>query len=236
MPSVLFGMEVIDLQEEDIEKMQRQENVMMRRMLRAPKYATIAGMRGEIGIGTMKSRVVRGRLQYLRRKMQGSNELIQNVIEGMRENNGGWWKRAAKYLEWAGMTWEQMRIAIEIEVKGKIAGKVEEEWEQEIQMKSTLWLYRQFKDEMREEDYEGGERSKVWYRARTNCMWLGDRSGEEKCQICGVETLENLEHFMLECRELEGERMGAIELQRPREENSTEIMGRFLFEERNVED
>ena len=62
LPSVLFAMEVMDLREEDIKKMQRQEDVVMRRMLRAPKYAAVAGIRGEIGMGMMKSRIVRARL------------------------------------------------------------------------------------------------------------------------------------------------------------------------------
>ena len=37
---------MIDLREEDIENMQREENVIMR-MLRAPKCAAVIGMRGE---------------------------------------------------------------------------------------------------------------------------------------------------------------------------------------------
>ena len=38
-------------------------------------------MRGGIGIGTMKSRVMRDTLQYLKRKIQGNNEFIKEVIE-----------------------------------------------------------------------------------------------------------------------------------------------------------
>ena len=151
LPSVLFAMEVIDLREEDIEKMQRQENLMMRRMLRAPKYATKVGMRGEIGMGTMKSRIVRGRMQYLRRKMQGNNELIKRVIRNMKMNNIGWWKRTQRYMEWANITWEQIIVMTEEEVRKKITERVEEEWRGELQEKSTMWLYRMYKDEMREE-------------------------------------------------------------------------------------
>ena len=234
LPSVLFAMEVIDLREEDIEKMQRQENAMMRRMLRAPKYATKVGMRGEIGIGTMKSRVVRGRIQYLRRKMQGNNELIKRVIVSMKERDIGWWRRTQRYLEWANMTWEQMEIVTEEEVRKIIALRVEEEWRAELQQKSTMWLYRMYKTEMKEEDYEGGEESVVWFRARTNCLWLGDRSGNEvRCAVCGETAVEDLEHFLLECVELEEERGRAIELQRPRTEEIEVIMGDFLFGEGN---
>ena len=38
----------------------------MRKIFRAPDYAPIIAMRGGIGLGTMKSRVMRDRLQYLK--------------------------------------------------------------------------------------------------------------------------------------------------------------------------
>ena len=43
----------------------------MRRMLGAPKGAAMAGMRGEIGLCTVKSKVARGRVKYMRRVLQG---------------------------------------------------------------------------------------------------------------------------------------------------------------------
>ena len=39
----------------------------MRRILRAPKWAAQAAIRGEIGISNMKLRIARSRLLYLRR-------------------------------------------------------------------------------------------------------------------------------------------------------------------------
>ena len=58
--------EVVDL----ILKEEYLENEATRMFLTAPDYAPIVAMRGEIRMGTMKSRVVMGRLQYQRRKMQ----------------------------------------------------------------------------------------------------------------------------------------------------------------------
>ena len=43
----------------------------MRKIFRAPDYAPIVAMRGGIGLGTMKSSVMRDRLQYLKRKKEG---------------------------------------------------------------------------------------------------------------------------------------------------------------------
>ena len=59
--------EVIDMKGEEIDKLQKAENTAMRRILKAPKWAAQAAIRGEIGISNMKSRISRSRLLYLRR-------------------------------------------------------------------------------------------------------------------------------------------------------------------------
>ena len=59
LPKVLFAAEAVNLKEEDVVKLQRAENGVLRRILKAPRYATLAGMRGEVGIGSMKGRIVR---------------------------------------------------------------------------------------------------------------------------------------------------------------------------------
>lgn len=149
------------MREEEIEKLQRQENVALRRILGAPRYASVAAMRGEVGIGTMKSRIVRGRLQYLRRKIQGDNELVKEVINGMRRRGQGWWRRTGKYMEWAGVEIGKLERMSGQELRRRVAGRVEREWREEVNERSTLWLYRMYKTEMREEDYEGGERDRI---------------------------------------------------------------------------
>ena len=158
LPSVLFGMEVVDFREEDIEKLQKQENAAMRRILRAPKYAAVAGIRGELGMGTMKSRIVRARLQYLRRKVQGDGRLMKQTIEDMRVNGRGWWRKTEKYLNWVGMDMGEVMGATGQEIKRRIAQRVELDWRREMEEKSTLWMYRRFRGEMEEEDYRGEER------------------------------------------------------------------------------
>ena len=85
---------------------------------------------------------------------------------------------------------------------------------------------------MSEEDYDGGEDCRLWFGARTNCLWLGDRQrGEERerCAVCQDQVVEDLQHFLLECRGVEEARAAAVELQRPRGENDVETMGEFLF-------
>ena len=107
-----------------------------------------------------------------------------------------------------------------------------------METKSTLFIYRNFKTEMREEDYQGGEDSALWLRARINCIrfrenqWREDL--RENCRLC-QEVPEDLTHFVLECSFLECDRREAVELQRPWRECRSDAVGQFLFGEENIE-
>ena len=89
----------------------------MRRMLGAPSRVAIAGMRGEIGMSTVRSRLARGRIQYIRRVEQGKNETLKRLMRGTREGRGSWMRESRKYMEWAGITDEEIGTLTRDEVK-----------------------------------------------------------------------------------------------------------------------
>ena len=233
LPRVLYGAEVVGLRSVDLDSMQRQENAAMRRMLGAGRGVAIAGMRGDIGIGTMRSRVARGRLQYMRRVEQGENEMLRKVMRIVKLRGGDWIKETRRCMTWAGIEEEELKTMSKEAVKIRVAESVHREWREEMEGKSSLKIYRRFKAEMREEDFRGGMESRVWFGARTRSLKLGCRRWNEEdegCRLCGAEK-EDDEHFLLECGRLEEIRGGSLELQRPRLEDVDEVMGRFLFGE-----
>ena len=150
----------------------------------------------------------------------------------MRVNGRGWWRKTEKYLNWVGMDMGEVMGATGQEIKRRIAQRVELDWRREMEEKSTLWMYRRFRGEMGEEDYRGGGEDRIWFRARTNCLWLGDRNRESymnRCDTCKKDVREDLLHFVLECERMEYLRVKAVELQRPRGEDGVGIVGDFLF-------
>lgn len=237
VPNILYGVETINMNENEIERIQRTENSAMRRVLKAPRYAPLAAIRGEIGITNMKTRICRGRIQYVRRVKQGNNTLLKTIMKESKEGRmSTWWRYTEKYMRWANIREEELENMTRNEVKTKIAKVAEEEWRRELEERSTLYIYRRFKMEMREEDYEGGERSLLWFRARSNCLSLGEDRWQrraEECRVCR-ETGEDIEHFILDCMPLEEQRKSSIVLQRPRLESRLEVMGEFLFGEGNA--
>ena len=85
-----------------------------------------------------------------------------------------------------------------------------------------------------EDSYDGRPDSVVWFRARTNCLTLGDRNrrigGDIGCFMCGGE-LDDLKHFILECDSLDRIRKKLTRLQRPRVEDWRETLEEFLYGE-----
>ena len=217
LPSTLYGGNIVVWREGEIGKLQVAENEVLRKMVGAPGYAALAGVRGEIGIGTMKARIVRGRLQYIRAILQGGRKLINKVWDEMELGRGKFMESTRKYCSWVGIEVEELRRISRNELKGLIAEVQDRIWKEELGRKVTLELYRTYKTEMEQEDsYDGRPDSTIWFRARTNCLRLGDRNrhlgGEVSCFMCREGT-EDLEHFILDCMELEGIRTRLTRLQ-----------------------
>ena len=116
------------------------------------------------------------------------------------------------------------------------------QWKQELETKTTLHIYNNFKEAIKEEEvYDNCEASIILYRAWANCLPLYDQrqhTGEDMTRrVCSQENMmETLEHFILECPALTEERNKATKLQQPYQEDRARIIGKFLFEKCNMEE
>ena len=116
------------------------------------------------------------------------------------------------------------------------------EWKRSMDEKSTLYIYRIYKDGAREENiYRNDGPSVSLYRARANVMGLNDFNRHQReeirretlCGICGEE-VEDLSHFMLRCKGLEERDEEMVE--RMRGVDEIETLGRLLFTGGHVRD
>ena len=233
IPATLYGGNVVIWREREIEQLQVIENEVLRRMVGAPSYVAMVGVRGEIGIGTMKGRIVRGRLQYIRAIVQGEGKLLRKTWEEASVGRGQMLEITQKYCRWVGIEIEELREISKEELNRRIGIVQDRLWEEELGRKTTLELYRTWKTEMGQEDsYDGRPDSTIWFRARTNCLTLGDRNrhmgGDTSCFMCGGE-MEDLKHFILDCDALNRTREKLTRLQRPRLEDWTRTLGEFLY-------
>ena len=106
--------------------------------------------------------------------------------------------------------------------------------------KSLVGMYKRFKKKVKEEKiYDNRRESEILFQARANCLALNNRyrhiagrEGETVCDLCrnGV---EDLEHLMLKCKELEGKRNREI-IEEGRREDKEEWMGNILWESEDM--
>ena len=71
-------------------------------------------------------------------------------------------------------------------------------------MKTSLQIYKQFKNDFDEEEiYDNRPSSTILYKARTNTLQLNDRNRHTNkkihCLVCDTDDKEDIYHFMLHC-------------------------------------
>ena len=116
------------------------------------------------------------------------------------------------------------------ELNKHIASWDSEKWKEEVKGKTSLDIYRRWKQKVKEEDvYDNTTVS-----ARTNMLPLNTRKRfikeSTKCDLCQGEN-EDLRHFLLECTGLSDIRKRNLALQQPYNEDEDEVIMMFLFEE-----
>ena len=125
------------------------------------------------------------------------------------------------------------------QIKGIIDDWDTNEWRRKMVTKKTLSLYRTRKRKIEEETwFYNAKKCNIMMKARSDTLRIGWRefgTEEEKiCKLCKKEE-ETLEHFIMDCDELQECRKKFIELQRPSIENKKDIMAKVLMME-GVED
>ena len=143
--------------------------------------------------------------------MGGNNELVKvihwNVIEINRNKQGNRLKRDLKELK---MDLKDLQEMSKAEIRNRVREVDKEEWQVELENLKSLKVYRDDKKDIKEEGiYENSEASKHFFKARTNSLELNSRThflrnGNRLCDLCEEE--ETLEHFLLNCEQLETKR------------------------------
>ena len=240
LPAILYGTAVINITETEVKRLQQIENGVGRKILGAPKYAAVATLRGEIGMSEMRTRIAEARLRYAKGIEEGKNELLQKILRKIKGDiSNKWMRETMKCMEEIGVSERTFWRMKKNEIKSKAREMDSRRWREEIQKKTSLAIYAEQKKEIKEEGiYDNRPSSIIMYRARTNCLKLNDRNrhqgGEIECKLCGT-NIENLEHFLLDCKELSEERQKMVELQQPYQENRNKIIENVLFNTEGIE-
>ena len=94
-------------------------------------------------------------------------------------------------------------------------------WMKDMQDKSTMYIYRKLKHTIRDEQdlYDNTASSVTLFRARTGTLKLNwerrHTDGHTICDLCKMNLIEDIHHFLLECTAITVTRKNILGLQRP---------------------
>lgn len=243
LPSILYGSSIVSLTDSEIRQLQKIENSVFRQILGAPKFAPNCTLRGEVGASEMKTRIMKGRLSYVKNVHTRENQLLKNIMEDMEKHEKSiWTKTNVRYRSEVDIKAADLHGVRYKDIQERTRKWDSKRWEEEVKSKSSLGLYRKWKTEIKEEAfYDNRPASVIMYRARTATLPLKDRQrhiGQStECDLCGAD-LEDLKHFILECSDerISEKRCKSINLQKPFQEDSEVILGTFLFDLDHMEE
>merc|ERR1712074_341980 len=152
LPSILYGTDIMILNEQDIKKLQIIENSVYKKILGGTKNTATAALRGEIGSSAMKTRIMTNKILYFQSIMTRTKEVTKCILDKMKEEKDKWWRNVDYYLTELNETQECLRRLNKEEIKNKTRKLDSDKWKEELESKVSLEIYKEWKREIKEED------------------------------------------------------------------------------------
>ena len=239
LPATLYGIGLIETTVKERKKLQAIENRVYRTILGARKGTATSCVRGETGASLMDTRIMKARIMIAHSIWNGKNKLVLEVLKRMREDRGNKWnKKLNDYITELGTNFEALMEMTPQQIKNKINEHDTDKWRRDMQEKRSIGIYRRYKKGIKDERiYDNRRSSELLFRARSNTLDLNiekrHRGQSTACELCFVEE-ENLEHFMLFCRGLDGKRDTHI-INKHWNEDNINWLGGILFDNEEIE-
>ena len=142
LPSILFGSAVICWTNTELDKFQRKENEVWRKVLGAPGYTPLVAMRGDIGVSNILTRDIKSKLRYVQGILVGNNEILKRILGNVISQNFKYGKKLLNYVNMIGINQvNDITNMSESDLSRKIDAWMRGEWRQELNSKSTLSIY-----------------------------------------------------------------------------------------------
>ena len=211
VPYCLYGSEITYYREGDLTKLEKSQNIIGRWSLGVPNSTAVEAIRGEMGWSTFRERVVKGKLNLLK-KIEGLSEdrWVKKVLSA--EGNSSWKKEMQRWKRRENVEEEWQRLDGRT-VRKKVEEYGRTRWQAGMPSKSTLRWYREKERPEALHWHVGDWGSKLLVKARTGTLEVKARSRDEQdqdCSFCRGER-ETVEHFIVECRRYEQQRATLLE-------------------------
>ena len=231
VPSIMYGMNVLNWTESELQKLEVIQNKVGRVGLGANKYTSVEAIRGDMGWSTFSERNMKGNIMYkLRVERMGNDRWVKKVYNevgkeskwaksckrlvkkcGLKCREGverGWWNVVCMNGE--GYNWDVKKWKKEIQRNVSQYGL--RKWRNGMENKSTLSWFRMKETPCYVKFYDGSWSSELLFKARSQSLevnerthrWNAERSKE--CKGCRCHADESVYHIIVECERYERER------------------------------
>ena len=233
LTNILYGNDIIVYNVAELKRLQIIENKAFRSILQVPTYTATEFLRGEIGASSFKSRDIKNKVTFIKHALNSSNMLLKEIMTLEFEIPSTiWMKETLKYMSEVNLSKNEIINESSNKIINKIYKWDEDFWRSEMEKKSTLTIYKN-KDNIKEVKwFRNGLKYNIMMKARSNTLdlrWREWATNEEKiCKLCNKQ-IETLQHFLLDCDNLQSCRNKYIELQLPRIEDNLAIIIKILL-------
>ena len=223
VPAIMYGMEIIPINQAEQKGLEVVQNKMAKACLGANNYAATQALRGEMGWSSFEERINKAKIGYeIRLEKMNENRWAKKILN--------WTRDSSKFKAEAKKRRNKEKIKLEIEnnevkikindeeiqgcerkitniIKKQIKMNGLEKWKQEMEEKTSLEIYKNKEKPKQESFYNGSWESSLLFKARTNSLEINERikkwgEGPEHCQKCvtgGENIPETIKHIITEC-------------------------------------
>ena len=231
VPTIMYGMEIIDFGKKEEKGLEIVQNRAARRALGANKHVGMEALRGEMGWSSFEERIDKAKIKYRLRLEHMNEKRWAKKVFKWRKGYCKFGKETKRRMNKINMKiseiGENREIRIneeEMEGEGekKIANRVNKEvknrglkkWVANMEKKPSLNLYKAKEKPRWDNAYNGTWEASLLFKARTNTLevnerkkrWGGENEECRKCEKRGERITETLEHVITECGEYTEER------------------------------
>ena len=240
VPSIMYGMNVLNWSECELQKLEIIQNKVGRIALGANKYVSVEAIRGDLGWSSFSERSMKGNIMYKVRMDRMVNDRWVKKVHKCYGRDSKWTKSCKRQVKRCGLNCREDVLG-----RGHVAGwnvsctngdgwnwsverwrkvvhmRVSElglkKWKSSMENKSTLEWYREKGVPKYESFYDGSWGSELLFKARSQSLEVNGRTyrwntdGSRLCKVCRNLEVESVYHVIVECVGYERERQVLIE-------------------------
>ena len=173
--------------------------------MNARRNTAISALRGELGISLQITRDMKSKIVFIKYTLQHTS-LVKKIIHTFEEKKPTKWiKQVKKYMIDFHFTLHTIEYSKHQHFRRMIKECDDKLWQEDLQKKSSLILYRKYTDCIRDLQnlYDNSAATTTLFRARIGTLKLNierrHTAGHTHCEICNTNATEYIEHFLLDC-------------------------------------